>query len=56
MGITADGGKGAKGSEWQSASGRRQLQTRTTHPWRHAKPPPPPLRRHGLVQAPEWAL
>ena len=31
-----------KGSEWRSASRRRQLQTRSLHPWRHANPPPPP--------------
>ena len=43
MGNAACGGKGSKGRD---ANGDRpmgrQLQMRTTHPWRHPPPPPPP--------------
>ena len=38
MGTTAYGGKG---SEWRSASRRRQLQTRTIHQGYMPTPPPP---------------
>ena len=46
MGTTAYGGKGSKGSEWRSASRRRQLQTRSSH---HGVMPTPPPREPPLT-------
>ena len=50
MGTTAYGGKGSKGSEWRSASRRRQLQTRSSH--HGVMPKPPPVAVHSKTQRP----